>query len=187
MLTGLFDFTVATVRGRTWVRNLSYLEYAGRHPASGVPLADYVTAFDLLRMAFLTGAGYDGRRTVAVETWAHVLGRQEAVESLLLRRAGREPLEGFLALADFHRGKMPPKVADAIAEAPHVGRSNCLAAAPYRFAAQALSAGSPGLAGAGASCHASLEEDELVAARRRGETLARAALRGAAVLGDAAR
>ena len=188
VLTGLFDFDTAVVGERSWVRDLSYLEYAGRHPASGVPLVDYVTAFELLRMAFVTRGSDDPRETVSPGTWARMLDRQEAVHNLLLHRAGQEPLEGFPALADFHRGKIPPRVEDAIAQAAHVTRKNCRAAARYHFAAQALGAESLGPAGSlPAFCEGTLEEDELVRARREGETLARSVMDAAVPGRDRAR
>ena len=145
VLTGMFDLSEAASR-IDWIRGLSYLEYAGRSPSSGVSRKDYVTAYAWLVTGYIDTAveAHPGRRfpqdiqiLMGGDEWKRALEVRDTVETLLMRQAERAPVEGLLALKEFHYSRMPDRWAPSLEQ--QVRRANTLAAARYHFAAEALS------------------------------------------------
>ena len=145
VLTGMFDLSEAASQ-IDWIRPLSYLEYAGRSPSSGVSRKDYVTAYAWLSTGYIETAveARPGRRfpqdlqiLMDGDEWKRALEVRDTVETLLIGQAERAPVEGLLAMQDFHYIRMPDRWAPSLEQ--QVRRDNTLAAARYHFAAEALS------------------------------------------------
>ncbi|MDE2813485.1 MAG: hypothetical protein OXM01_10690 [Gemmatimonadota bacterium] len=142
VLTGMFDLSKAAGK-ISWVRPLTYVEYAGRSPDSGVPRKDYVTAYAWLATAYMRDAveAHPGRRfpqdleiLVGGREWERALEVRDAMDTLLHGQVERAPVEALLALKDFHYSRMPDRWAPSLEE--QIRRNNTLAAARYHLAAE---------------------------------------------------